>query len=92
MVTDSPPGKPKLSAMLPAQATLPRVRQVSLTLFRQGRMRARLMQEAGHDLSVVEAWLARVGLMVGDELELEAPAGRLVVRVMGETAVSRAAR
>jgi hypothetical protein len=78
--------------MLPATAALQQARQVSFTLFRQGRMRARLVQEAGHELSVVESWLARVGLMVGDELELEAPAGRLVVRIMGETAVARAGR
>ena len=92
MVTALGGGRPNVSTMLPAPGVIPRLRQVSLTLFRQGRMRARLVQEAGHDLTVVESWLARVGLMVGDELELEAPAGRLVVRIMGETAVSRAER
>jgi len=72
--------------MLAERTRVTRQRQFSVTLFRAGRVRARLIQASARELPVLEAWLGRVGVMEGDELELRAPAGRLVVRVMGEKA------
>jgi len=72
--------------MLTTRDAVPRRRQVSVTLFRAGKVRARLVQAATRELPVLEAWLGRVGVLAGDEIELRAPAGRLVVRVTGEKA------
>jgi hypothetical protein len=69
--------------MLAERTRVLRQRQFTVTLYRAGRVRARMVQSSSHEYPVLEAWLGRVGLMEGDELELQAPGGRLVVQVTG---------